>query len=85
MPDDESKVELPVGWMPPSPVERRYRVIRHWSIAEAVYHFAVYRYSMWPDATTVFLVGKGGETWAKLNAERLGVEIEDEDDVDGLF
>lgn len=89
MPDDKDKDKdkdaIPVGWLPPSPVDRRYRLVRHWSIREAEHYYAVYRYSLWPDGTTVFQVGKGGETWAKLNAEQLGIEIEDEDTVDGDF
>lgn len=62
-----------------------YRVIRHWSIREGDWYYAVYRFTDWGDTTTISQVATGGEEWAKNNAERFGVKIEDEKEIDGQY
>ncbi|NDZ93325.1 hypothetical protein G3I13_01935 [Streptomyces sp. SID6673] len=65
--------------------KRTYHVVRHWSIREGDWYYAVYRHTDWGDCVTVYRMATGDEAWAFKNAERLGVEVEDEADIDGEF
>lgn len=65
--------------------KRTYRVVKHWSVKDADWYYAVYRCTDWGDTTTVYRVACGDQAWAKANAKQLGVRIEREDEVDGEF
>lgn len=65
--------------------KRTYRVLRHWSIRKADWYYGVYRATDWGDTTTVYRVAVGDEDWAKRNAEQLGVEIENDHEIDDAF
>lgn len=61
----------------PSEMNEEYHLVRQWSLKKAADEYVLYSLKV----TYRSALARGDEEWARKNAERLGIEIEESDDV----